>query len=191
MTQASQLDVLTSVIYQFEYHWKEQIRPRLEGLTDAEYLYDPSADRSAWTVHPADERRTEMQAGARDTVVDFAFPEPDPAPFTTIGWRLAHVIVGVLAVRSHAHLGGPEASYQSWDYSPTAEGALEQLDAEVARWFDGIRKFDDARLAQPCGPDEGPWGELPMLDLLLHINRELIHHLAEIALLRDLYAHTR
>lgn len=30
-----------------------------------------------------------------------------------------------------------------------------------------------------------------MLDLLLHINRELIHHLAEIALLRDLYAHTR
>lgn len=107
MTQASQLDVLTSVIYQFEYHWKEQIRPRLEGLTDAEYLYDPSADRSAWTVHPADERRTEMQAGARDTVVDFAFPEPDPAPFTTIGWRLAHVIVGVLAVRSHAHRAAP------------------------------------------------------------------------------------
>jgi hypothetical protein len=29
-----------------------------------------------------------------------------------------------------------------------------------------------------------------MLDLVLHINRELIHHGAEIALLRDLYVHT-
>jgi hypothetical protein len=28
-----------------------------------------------------------------------------------------------------------------------------------------------------------------MLELVLHINREMIHHLAEIALLRDLYAH--
>jgi hypothetical protein len=29
-----------------------------------------------------------------------------------------------------------------------------------------------------------------MADLVLHINRELIHHGAEISLLRDLYAHT-
>ncbi len=29
----------------------------------------------------------------------------------------------------------------------------------------------------------------PRATLLLHINRELIHHGAEIALLRDLYAH--
>ncbi len=28
-----------------------------------------------------------------------------------------------------------------------------------------------------------------MAALVLHIHRELIHHLAEIALLRDLYAH--
>jgi hypothetical protein len=31
---------------------------------------------------------------------------------------------------------------------------------------------------------------MPMLALVLHINREVIHHGAEIALLRDLYAHT-
>lgn len=29
-----------------------------------------------------------------------------------------------------------------------------------------------------------------MFDLILHVNREVIHHGAEIALLRDLYAHT-
>ena len=28
-----------------------------------------------------------------------------------------------------------------------------------------------------------------MAALVLHINREMIHHLAEVALLRDLYAH--
>jgi len=30
---------------------------------------------------------------------------------------------------------------------------------------------------------------LPLADLVTHIHREVIHHGAEIALLRDLYAH--
>ena len=54
----------------------------------------------------------------------------------------------------------------------------------------GVRSLDDADLAQPCGPAEGPYAEEPMTTLVLHINREVIHHGAEIALLRDLYAHT-
>ena len=32
--------------------------------------------------------------------------------------------------------------------------------------------------------------ELPLAALVLHINRELIHHLAEVCLLRDLHLHT-
>jgi len=43
--------------------------------------------------------------------------------------------------------------------------------------------------ARPCGPAEGPFADLPMAALILHIHREAIHHLAEVALLRDLYAH--
>jgi hypothetical protein len=42
-------------------------------------------------------------------------------------------------------------------------------------------------LARPCGPAEGPYAELPMAALVLHINREAIHHGAEISLLRDLH----
>ena len=34
---------------------------------------------------------------------------------------------------------------------------------------------------------EGPYAELPMSALVLHIHREAIHHLAEVLLLRDLY----
>jgi hypothetical protein len=45
---------------------------------------------------------------------------------------------------------------------------------------------DFAGLARPCGPAE-PFPDAPMASLVLHINREVIHHGAEIALLRDLY----
>lgn len=178
---------------QIHHHWTEQIRPRLEGLTDEEYLFDPTTDGDIWTVHPRRDDAPEelIQGGFGETVIDFAFPEPDPAPFTTIAWRLGHVIVGVLAMRSHAHFGGPEADYMTWDYAATAEEALAQLDAEYARWTEGVRTWTDDDLAQPAGPAEGPYAELTRADLVAHIHRELIHHLAEVALLRDLYAHTR
>jgi hypothetical protein len=54
---------------------------------------------------------------------------------------------------------------------------------------DGVRALGDAGLARPCGPDEGAFADYPMAALVLHINREIIHHAAEIALLRDLYRH--
>jgi hypothetical protein len=38
-----------------------------------------------------------------------------------------------------------------------------------------------------CGSAEGPYAQFPLATLVLHINREAIHHGAEIALLRDLY----
>ena len=67
--------------------------------------------------------------------------------------------------------------------------ALDELDRLVEQWIAGVRGLDEAGLAAPCGPSEGPWAEHPMAELVLHINREVIHHGAEIALLRDLYAH--
>ncbi|HEX6310621.1 MAG TPA: DinB family protein, partial [Acidimicrobiia bacterium] len=51
----------------------------------------------------------------------------------------------------------------------------------------GLRGLDAADLARPCGPAEGPWSQHPMAGLVLHVNREAIHHLAEVALLRDLW----
>ena len=50
-------------------------------------------------------------------------------------------------------------------------------------------RLDSEGLARPVGPAEGPWQASPMVDLVCHINREAIHHLAEVALLRDLFAH--
>ncbi|MBE9403155.1 DinB family protein [Brachybacterium sp. p3-SID1565] len=181
------------LVEQIDQHVLGAARPRLEGLTDQEYLYDPAGGGRAWTVHPRlpdqDLPEGAIQGGAGDTVIDFAFPEPQPAPFTTIAWRLGHLIVGVLAVRSHAHLDGPEADYMTWDYATNAAEALAQFDREYERWMSGVRAWSEEDLQVPCGPAEGPYAQRPRAALVAHINRELIHHLAEVAVLRDLYAH--
>ncbi|RZT18522.1 DinB family protein [Mycobacterium sp. BK558] len=169
------IDVVSELAEQLDLHWRSQLRPRLDGLTDDEYFWEPVP--GCWTVH-------------RDGGIDFDFPAPQPEPVTTIAWRMAHVIVGVLAMRSHAHFGGPPADYQSWSYATDAATALTQLDDAYRRWIEGVRGLDAARLAQPVGPAEGPWAQAPMITLVLHITREVIHHGAEIALLRDLYTHT-
>ena len=52
-------------------------------------------------------------------------------------------------------------------------------------------QLDAAALANPRGPAEGPYAEYPMSTLVLHINREVIHHGAEIACIRDFYVHSQ
>lgn len=176
---------------QVDWHWTHALRPRLDGLTDDEYLWEPAP---GWSVRPrgaGGPAPAPMLAGAGDYTIDFAMPEPVPPPLTTIAWRLGHVIVGVLAMRNASHFGGPPATYDTWDYGGTAGAALAQLDAAYSAWVEGVRGLGDDGLERPCGPAEGPYAELPMATLVLHINRELIHHGAEIALLRDLYTHTR
>lgn len=163
----------TTLADQLDWHWTQQLRPRLDGLTDDEYFWEPVP---SWTLH-------------RDGTIDYAFPPPQPEPFTTIAWRMAHVIVGVFAMRNHSHFGGPPADYDSWRYAPDADTALAQLDEECQRWSTGVRGLSDDDLERPCGPAEGPYADYPMAGLVLHINREVIHHGAEIACLRDLYIH--
>ena len=165
----------TEVADQLDWHWHNQLRPRLTGLSDDEYFWEPVA--GCWTVH-------------RNGAIDFAYPAPQPEPFTTIAWRLAHVIVGVLAMRNHNHFGGPPADYQSWTYAADADTALAQLDDAYRGWITGVRQLTDDDLRRPCGPAEGPWAEHSMSELVWHINREVIHHGAEIACIRDLYAHS-
>jgi hypothetical protein len=81
--------------------------------------------------------------------------------------------------------------YATFSYAPTAAGALAQLAAEVTVWLEGVRALGDEGLDRPCGPAEGPFADAPLAALVLHIHRELIHHLAEVSLLRDLYLHTQ
>lgn len=170
---------------QLTYHWQHQLRPRLEGLTDAEYLWEPVA--GCWSLRPRGEATTPLAAGGGELVLDFAFPTPEPTPVTTIAWRLGHLLVGVLGARNAAHFGADPVDYQHYRWPAGAAAALAALDAAYATWTAGVAGLDGDALARPCGPAEGPWQERTMAALVLHIHREVLHHGAEVALLRDLY----
>lgn len=181
------IDWTATLLDQLTDHWEDKARPRLTGLTDGEYRWEPVA--GMWSIRPRAEAATEMAAGGGDLVIDFAYPEPRPAPVTTIAWRLGHVIVGVFGARNAAHFGGPPMDYATFEWAGEAAPALAQLDEGYGRWVAGVQALGPDGLAAPCGPAEGPWADHPMAALVLHVHREAIHHLAEVALLRDLWAH--
>jgi DinB superfamily len=167
---------------QIDWHWTNQARPRLDGLTDPEYLWEPVP--GSWNIRPRGEGVAD-EVGAGDAVIDFAFPEPQPPPVTTIAWRLGHINVGILGQRNARYFNGPATEYDSYQYTMSAQAALDELDANYARWISGVRGLSPAVLTGPC--EEAGFEQSSMAELVLHIHRELIHHLAEIALLRDLY----
>jgi hypothetical protein len=183
------IDWTTELVEQLDWHWQHQLRPRLDGLTDDEYFWEPVP--GCWNVRRRAETRAELAHGSGDHVIEFGWPEPEPPPVTTIAWRLGHVLVGVLGQRSAAHFGGPPVDYDSFDYAGSATEALRQLDQAYATWLAGVRGLDATALERPCGPAEGPYADRSMATLVLHINRETIHHGAEICLLRDLYQNRR
>ncbi|MGW5742880.1 DinB family protein [Amycolatopsis sp. NPDC003861] len=167
---------------QLDFHWTVHTRPKLEGLTDDEYLWEPVA--GCWTVRP---RKSDDEPGTGPFTIDWAYPEPTPPPVTTIAWRLGHILVGVLGARIAAHFGGEPIGYDTYPYPGTAAEALAELEKLYAQWVAGVRSLDEEALARPCGPAEGPYAKYPMATLVLHIHREMIHHCAEVLLLRDLY----
>ncbi|GAB3924094.1 hypothetical protein GCM10011575_02730 [Microlunatus endophyticus] len=162
---------------QLSWHWEAQLRPRLDGLSDDEYLWEPVP--GSWNLRPSSAGFT----------LDYAYPPPEPAPVTTIAWQLGHLLVGVLGDRNARHFGGPPVDYETFAYPPTAAAALADLDSGYRTWITGVRGLSDDDLAAPCG--EPGFEQDPMIGLVLHIHREVIHHGAMISGLRDLWAHGR
>ena len=173
------------LLEQLTWHWENQLHPRLAGLTDEEYLWEPVD--GCWSIRPRGTSTAPIQAGGGAMTIEFAFPEPDPAPVTTIAWRIAHLVVGVFGARTASHFGGPPCDYETWDYAATAAAALAQLDDAYARWVAGVQGLGEEGLLRRCGPAEGAYAEFSLAELVLHIHREVLHHCAEVALLRDLY----
>jgi hypothetical protein len=173
---------------QLDWHWRTQLRPRLDGLTDEEYFWEPVPD--CWSVRRRGEGSAPSRLGAGEYLIDLAGQDLDPPPVTTIAWRLAHIMVGCFVMRlDHEEFGGPQvyqgsyrAGYDAFTYAPTAAAALDQLDALYLRWSEAVRLAGEEGLQRAS-----EFHDEPLSTVILHINRETIHHCAEIALLRDLY----
>lgn len=175
-------DLLAS---QLTWHWEAQARPRLAGLTDDEYFFEPVAQ--CWSVRPAGAAARARLVGTGPMRMEFDLAPPDPPPVTTIAWRLGHLIVGVFGDRNARYFAGPPIDVRSYAYPAGAAAALAALDDGYARWITGIATLGPSELAANCR--EPGFESDSMAALILHIHREAIHHLAEIALLRDLWAH--
>jgi uncharacterized damage-inducible protein DinB len=164
---------------QLEWYWTNQFRPRLIGLTDAEYLWEPV--EGCWNIRPV---------GNGKYLADYQTPEPDPPPVTTIAWRLSHIAGAILAWCNASQFGGSNFEVAAFECPGTAEAALRLLDSGYARWRAGVESLEDEALARTVGPAQGclaSFAGYPLAALVLHLNREVIHHGAEVALLRDLY----
>ena len=173
------------LLEQLTWHWENHVRPRLADMSDEEYLWEPVP--GCWSIRPRVEAVTPLAAGSGDLVIDWAVPEPTPAPVTTIAWRLGHVTVGVFGMRNASHFGGPTVDYQTTVWPGQAADAVASLDVAYKTWVAGVATLDEEALAWPVGRAQGVFARFPFRSLVLHINREAIHHLAEVLLLRDVY----
>lgn len=169
-----------------------RIVERLKDLTVEEYLWEPV--EGCWSVRPGE-----------DGVFRAERPEwnPEPAPFTTIAWRMWHIgadCLGGYCVRFWERRGGGGAGAAAGfgegaealgadtaQWPGTPEGALAEMNRQWSRFRAHVAPMDDTALAEPLGPTAGPYAEDSYHALVLHALDEVIHHGAEMALIRDLY----
>ncbi len=168
--------VTTQLAEQLDFHWTHALRPRLDGLTDDEYFWQPVPD--CWTVHPNGGDRLRVSAAGAGAVHD------DRVAARARDRRR-------LRDAQPLHFGGARGRATRPGRTPrTRRRRCVSSTSSTEHWIDGVRGLSDDDLSRPCGPAEGPYADYPMAALVLHINREVIHHGAEIACIRDLYVHT-
>jgi hypothetical protein len=164
----------------------EIFRERLDGLTDDEFFWEPVS--GCWSLRRSGDSVTPHAFGKGPWLLDNDRSEPDPAPLTTIAWRLCHLVAGQM--ERHDYTFGAKALTEDAIAFPNgAAEALAWLDRSHAAWRGGLGQLRDADL-DTVGLSSYPHGRdphLPFGDILWWTNRELIHHGAEIALLRDLW----
>ncbi|MGX1567100.1 DinB family protein [Streptomyces sp. NPDC055506] len=163
---------------------------QVDPMSDEEYLWEPVP--GCWSV-----RRRVNGPGPRATFLAgtgewgrdaAAYPHPWPPPFTTLAWRLSH-LSEMLTLRADHTAGTHMLTRDNHPVTGDATGAVTAFDAGAAAWRNALLSADEAALdtvgycTYPHGSDPGE----PFIDIVWWVNQELLHHGAEIALLRDLY----
>jgi hypothetical protein len=161
----------------------------IPGMTDDEYFWEPVPN--CWSIR----RRaagpgpgaTEL-VGAGDWGRDRAYPAPEPPPFTTIAWRLGH-LSEMLTLRADYTVGTHSLTRDAYRHRGDAAGAIAAFTTAAHLWRAALTSADDSALDQVGRSDYlyGSDPECPFIEIVWWVNQELLHHSAEIALLRELY----
>ncbi|MEV0738767.1 DinB family protein [Streptomyces sp. NPDC050549] len=159
-------------------------------MTDEEYFWEPVP--GCWSV-----RRRADGPGPKATVLEgqgdwgrdsAAHPHPWPPPFTTLAWRLSH-LTELLTLRADHTAGSRTLTRDDYRVSGDAAGAVAAFDAGADAWRKALLSVDDTALDTVgyCTYPHGSDAEEPFTDIVWWVNQEVLHHGAEIAMLRDLY----
>jgi hypothetical protein len=168
-----------SLITAFDFVW-DRLTTRLIGLTDDEYFWEPVSD--CWTLRPDSTGRW---------VLDGAGLGPDPdldsMPVTTIAWRVGHLAGSAVGGFTERFFGGDGPG----DLPRRASEVPDFLDASYGPWRAGMAGLSVDQWGDLLGPAWGPYAASTTFDLALHVFDEVVHHGAEVGLLRDLYVRLR
>jgi hypothetical protein len=160
-----------------DFAW-QRLRARVEGLTEEEYFWAPFDD--CWTIRKVD----------GDYVADSSPIPPTPAPFTTLAWRITHIVDILQAERTATWFGltaTDEPPSVSGSVSGSAADALAALDRAYEIWRGRLASLSQEDLDRPMGEIAGPYADNDGTSFALHILDELIHHGAEVGTVRDFY----
>ena len=156
----------------------ELIHRRLEGLANDEFWWQPVPN--CWTVR---------QDGSGHWAADYPEPpHPDPAPFTTIAWRLVHVAECKLMYHEYA-FGAAKLTWPEIDSAHTANDAIAALEHGQSLLLGDLASLDDADLN---AGRQTNWGEAwPTWRVFTTMIQHDAQHGGEIGALRDLYRITK
>jgi hypothetical protein len=162
-------------------------RDRLDGTTDDELLWEPAP--GSFSVRPRGAAVSTAPLGGGEWVLDHGEPSNSAPPLRTIAWLVNHTWAGC-EMRWEWSFGPHLRLDETLDYSPVASVALDRLWSTADRLARAVAGGDPDAMAQ-IGFGQFPHGldpQLPFLAIVWWQTREVIHHLGEAALLRDLYA---
>ena len=176
---------LVVLLEQLETSW-ELFRPKLEGLTDEEFFWQPVPQW--WSIRRRNAVRTKAFIGKAEWVLEDGEMSFDNEPMTTIAWLIGHHASSML-LRNDYTFGAKSLKPDDIAFPGTAEDALAFLDEAQALWIKGVKTLseNDLDIIGLCSYPDGLDPEMPFSSVIWWTNRELIHHAAEIGIIREFY----
>ena len=155
--------------------WKH-LMGSLADLTDKEFNWEPVP--GCWTVHLDQDGRW---------ILDYAIPDPDPPPFTTIAWRLVHLATCKVMYWEHA-FGPGKLTWDTIEIPHTVADTMAMLHEGQFRLKQALDHLHDADLEE-LRPTN--WGDRwPTWRIFWVMIAHDMEHGGEIGCLRDLYRST-